>query len=254
MSDKANPRKLSLIVNDYTGEVNAIAASVLSMAAAWLAPLPEATMTARAIAQVFNLSMLWSAVVAASIELVGIRINAYYLDAVEFNASESAYNTQHGRKTDRVALEDTRGAVWMVYGFYGVTFLIVMFTAIYNAVTTNDPLKLLAILFPVMSSFGTISANRAASLHRKVAELAQPNKPLDVSGPPVDTIIKPVDTIGQKDMPLKSIDLNQWRALVASMNGNRPKTSTELNQWLATNGYEQKPVTTARRWADMKGA
>ena len=49
--------------------------------------------------------------------------------------------------------------------------------------------------------------------------------------------------------PLKIIELSEYRSLIAGLNGGTPRTAEAVNQWLEQHGYEQKPVSTARRWA-----
>jgi len=67
------------------------------------------------------------------------------------------------------------------------------------------------------------------------------------------TIEKPVVHTEPKTKPMAQpmeISLNQWRSLVSGMNGDRPTDAEGVNQWLSDNGYEQKPVSTARRWVN----
>lgn len=157
----------------WAGEFNAVLQSWSTMLSGWLAPIPEAAMTAGAIHQVFGLSNLLSVLVAGSIELVGISVNAHYLDAVAFNDAEEQYRARTVRKTYRVPLEDVKQAGRAVNGFYWTTGAIVALSAIYQAVTERELLKLLAILFPIASAIGTKAMNRRAALHRKRAMLAE---------------------------------------------------------------------------------
>ncbi len=73
-------------------------------------------------------------------------------------------------------------------------------------------------------------------------------KPVVATTKPVDTKSAPVVASSAPVDANKSISLDQWRALVAKMNGDKPRTPEEVNHWLAAHGYEQKPLTTARRW------
>lgn len=160
-------RTPSLFVNHWTDEINAMLQSVATAASAWLAPLPEAVMTARAIEIVFELPAAASFAVAASIELVGIGVNSYHLDAKAHNDDERKYKEQKGRVTYRNALVAEGDKA--VFCFYGVTGAIVAFTAVYEAIMQRNPLKLLAILFPIASAIGTVTMNRKAALHRRLA-------------------------------------------------------------------------------------
>lgn len=63
------------------------------------------------------------------------------------------------------------------------------------------------------------------------------------------TIERPVVANGKPVAAIKTIDAPLWRSLVAKMDGDAPMDATGVNQWLAGHGYEQKAVTTARRWA-----
>lgn len=62
---------------------------------------------------------------------------------------------------------------------------------------------------------------------------------------------RPVVTNGKPVAATKTIDAPLWRSLVAKMDGDAPMDAGAVNQWLAGHGYEQKAVTTARRWAEM---
>lgn len=65
------------------------------------------------------------------------------------------------------------------------------------------------------------------------------------------TIELPVVTNEKPAAAIKTIDAPLWRSLVAKMDGDAPMDATGVNQWLAVNGYEQKAVSTARRWATI---
>jgi len=58
-----------------------------------------------------------------------------------------------------------------------------------------------------------------------------------------------MDTTGKPPAQPKTIDAPLWRSLVAKMDGDAPMDATGVNRWLVDHGYEQKAVTTARRWA-----
>jgi hypothetical protein len=163
----------SLTVQHWAGEANAIASSIATTLSSWLSPVPEAVMTARAIGEIFELPMVWAGMVAASIELVGVSVNAHYLEAVDFNEEQERIKEQYGRKTYRHALEDAGSAKGFVVTFYVVTGLIVAGAAVNEAIIERNPLNLLAILFPVASAIGTITMNRRAALHRKLALIEQ---------------------------------------------------------------------------------
>lgn len=63
--------------------------------------------------------------------------------------------------------------------------------------------------------------------------------PVVTSEPPVNTQLTPSVAIG----------ITEWRSLVSTMNGNSPVDANGVNQWLHEHGYETKPTSTARRWA-----
>jgi hypothetical protein len=264
MNDKK--QTLSLKVEQWSGEVNAILSSITTTAASWLAPLPEAAMTTRSIVSIFGLPDVWAALVAGSIELVGVSVNAHYLSVVEFNANLEAYKEKHKAKTHRVPLEDEEAARKAVNRYYIITGLIVGLTAIYEVVFQSAPvITLLAIAFPFASAIGTKTMNRRASLHRKMVSMDTPKeptkKPVVASGQPVDEDDAPLVQMEKLKPPKvkpqtakKPITVSQWREVASTMNGDRPQTVEALNQWLSKNGYETKPVTTARRWLAMAQA
>lgn len=74
---------------------------------------------------------------------------------------------------------------------------------------------------------------------------------VETTGQPVAAIITPVAANGKPPEAPKTIDAPLWRSLVAKMDGDAPMDATGVNQWLAGHGYEQKAVTTARRWATI---
>lgn len=53
---------------------------------------------------------------------------------------------------------------------------------------------------------------------------------------------------GEDGAPLRRMTAQEWRAMAIT---GKPTTAAEVNRWLAENGYEQVPETTARRWAKM---
>jgi hypothetical protein len=64
-----------------------------------------------------------------------------------------------------------------------------------------------------------------------------------------------MDTTGKPPAQPKTIDAPLWRSLVEKMDGDAPMDAAGVNRWLAGHGYEQKAVSTARRWAEIaKGA
>ncbi len=158
----------SLVVEYWTGEINSILSSVATAFSGWLAPIPEAAMTSQAIIKIFELSPTLAVLVAASIELVGVSVNAHYLDIVAYNATEETEKERRGRKTHVNGLENVASARNSVIAFYCVTGLIVTCAAVFEVVVGGAPLiKLLAVLFPVASASGTLTMNKRAAFHRK---------------------------------------------------------------------------------------
>jgi hypothetical protein len=74
---------------------------------------------------------------------------------------------------------------------------------------------------------------------------------VETTGQLVAAIVPPVVTNGKPPASTKTIDAPLWRSLVEKMDGDAPMDAAGVNQWLAGHGYEQKAVTTARRWAEM---
>ncbi|MBN1815346.1 MAG: hypothetical protein JXA14_26175 [Anaerolineae bacterium] len=165
--------RLSLKVEYYTAEVGASLASVLSWLASWFAPVPEAVMTARAIGVIFEIGPLLSAIVAASIELVGMEINAHYMDVRGYNADLLAHQERYNARHTRLPLENAKAAGVAVWVFYAITSIIVIVTAIYEAAQSGEWLKLLAAAFPLVSALGTYTMNRRAAFHRRRVEIAE---------------------------------------------------------------------------------
>lgn len=83
------------------------------------------------------------------------------------------------------------------------------------------------------------------------AKVETTGQPVAAIVPPVVTIERPVVTNEKPPAAIKTIDAPLWRSLVAKMDGDAPLDAQAVNRWLAVNGYEQKAVTTARRWATI---
>lgn len=169
-------RNLSLEVAYWTGEINAMVSSVATALTGWLTPLPEAVVTSNALTKIADIPGWLALVVAASIEVTGISVNAHYLDALEFNEAQALDMARTGRKTHKYAPEDVQATRIAVFAYYGLTGFLVAATAIYEvAVEKQPPIKLLAIPLPVISAVGTITMNRRAAFHRKQARIAAAN-------------------------------------------------------------------------------
>lgn len=136
-------------------------------------------MTTTAITRIFELPVLVSVFVAASIELVGINVNSRYLEAKTFNDDLETYKARYKSATYRYPRENEDGARSRLVWFYIITGCIVAFTAFYEVfVEKAVPIKLLACLFPVTSAIGTLVANERAAFRRKIATLqANENQP-----------------------------------------------------------------------------
>jgi hypothetical protein len=262
-------RTISPWAEHWTGEINAVFVSFLTMASNWLAPVPEAAMTGSAIVEIFALPVWLGYVVAASIEVAGFGVNAYYLEAQAFNDDEEAYKERHNRKTYRLPLENSEGARKMVLWFYIVTGCVVGFNAIYQVMLeAAKPIKLLAILFPVVSALATIAANKRAALHRKQLRTK--------AGAPVASIAKqvaPIETPTAQDdaqptlvsTPLAqpgATTIDVWREICASANGGAPlmdklrqgdvtNKADCVNEILQQRGFAPVSAPTARRYAKM---
>ena len=163
----------SLVVRHWTGEFNAILSDAASALSGWLTPLPEAAVTSNALTQIADIPNWLAFVVAASIEVTGISINAHYLDALEFNEAQELEMARTGRKTYKYIPENAQAARNAVVWYYGLTGFLVAATALYEVAVESAPLiKLLVIPFPVISAIGTITSNRRAAFHRKQASIA----------------------------------------------------------------------------------
>jgi hypothetical protein len=89
-------------------------------------------------------------------------------------------------------------------------------------------------------------------------KVATSDRRMETAGQPVATneqkavtIERPVVANGKPVAAIKTIDAPLWRSLVAKMDGDAPMDAVSVNRWLASHGYEQKAVTTARRWATI---
>lgn len=101
------------------------------------------------------------------------------------------------------------------------------------------------------------NAELTAALQRANAELDATDRqqsaipaPVAVSEPPQTANSAPMAASGDAAPRLSPAE---WRAIFASLNGDRPTTAAGVNRWLAENGYAQVPGTTARRWAKTCG-
>lgn len=207
-------------------------------------------MTGAAIQQIFNLPAVWSYIVAASIEVAGFGINAYYLEAQAFNEAELAHMERYHAKTLRLPLEDIGGARKAKNGFYIVTGCIVAFNAIYQVAAKGaDAIVLLACLFPVASAIATSAANKRAALHRKIVRSREPAANVaETSRERDETVTQPRESAPIE--PPRRIDIAEWRELAAGLNGNRAgMDAAGVNALLESRGLATIPPSTARGWA-----
>ena len=272
MLTKANP-PASAKIERAAAEIGASVASVASWIASWLAPVPEAVMTARAIQTVFVLPYGLALAVAASIEVVGVSINAHYQDVRARNAELLALQERHGARSTRYPLENERGALAAVVAFYGVTAAIVWATAVFEAVTLARPLTLLACLFPVVSALGTVTMNARAAFHRRkltqdgagLARRSADWREAGADGAQPAQVAKtgaPVARDRRKGGAVRRFTGAEWRQYCAGLNGNGAGLARELAQaenkavvlaaWLHQNKIEPPAAeATRRRWADV---
>lgn len=249
-------KTLSLVVNHWVGEFNSAFASIASALSAWLAPVPEAAMTAIAIGKIFELKPLFSIFIAASIELVGVSVNEYFQDATAFNENEKIHKEKRGAKNYRHPLENVRSAKVFVWAFYIVTGIIVAVTAAYEVFYEEKlPIKLLAALFPVASAIGTITMNRRAALHRKKVQIDSAAKQIVRNEPKKERL-------RTESVKKGRMSAQDWREFVRNPDGSVDlvrKFKTEprgihagiVNEIMDRAGFARLPVSTARDRAKM---
>lgn len=253
--------KMSLAVEHWTAEIGTSLASILSWLASWFAPVPEAVMTARAIATIFDLSPALSGIVAISLELVGMQVNAYWLDSLDFNEKLETHRERYNAKTYRYPKENTKAACAFVWAFYGITTMIVVATAIYQYDVSGEWITLLACAFPLASAIGTVTMNKRAAFHRRrlaidavyETDRTQPAT-VSVSAEPAQVDAKPARPVAVRRMTCA-----EWRGICANPNGNRAEIervaaargaarAETVNAVLKAHGCKELPATTARDW------
>lgn len=150
-------------VERFMASAEAVLVSVVGRVACWLTPLPSAVLVSRAAGRVFGLAGIWTIIMAAVVELVGLVTSNLWLTAREWNRTK--------RKSDPAANEHL--AVSLMVGYFITTVALLLAFEIPNIVETGDYAGLTSLLFPGLSAVGVIALNERVTHHRRMAEVAR---------------------------------------------------------------------------------
>jgi len=175
-------------VDRKVGELEAIALAVVGRVASWVAPIPVAVMTARAIALIFDLPDLWGGITAAALELVGMTTTALWLDLKEYNRTK--------RKSDPEAGAGL--ALGMMVAYFVVDLSIIGVITVKEIQDTGNWSRLIAVLFPVMSAVGVIVLNQRVRHYHRLAQIdvgkaerrSKRSHPSQPTAQPADVIVE----------------------------------------------------------------
>jgi len=242
----------SIKTDHFIGELNSIMTSWTSFIGSWVAWFPEAAMTATALAEIFHWNVILAVIVAVAVEFMGHEVNTYYQDAQAFNEEEELWQKKHKAKNLRYKLESMDLALALLVGYYLSTWIFVIGTAVYGAITTQRPVLYLMIPFPIATAIGNIVANLRASLHRKRRRRDDAATERQSARQSHGTRTEPARTDEKS-----RISARDWRKLARSPNGSaamferfrtepRSKHATIVNDIMRELGYEEVPQSTAR--------
>jgi len=148
------------VTEDLMGAAEAVLVSIIGRLACWLAPLPSAILVSRAAVRVFALDGLWSVVIAAVLELIGLVTSNLWLTAKEWNQTRT-------RKGDPLANEAL--ALGLMACYFVTAFLLLLAVELPVLISTGNLTGLTALLFPVLSAVGVIALNERVTHYRRVA-------------------------------------------------------------------------------------
>lgn len=140
---------------------------------------------------------------------------------------------------------------WFAFASAGFIPLLLAFIGFAQALISTPPevnttgAKVNTTEQPVNATFRAVNKSEqpvACSEHK----VNTTERSLNVNERPVNTTERSLNT---SEHSVNTIECSLWRSLVAGMNGDTPHDATGVNQWLSAHGYEQKSLSTARRWA-----
>jgi uncharacterized membrane protein len=154
-------RDSAAVADDIAGGVEALALTVVSRVAVWVAAIPTVALTSRTAAVVFGLSNGAALAAAVALEVCGQAVVSLWLDAKAYNATK--------RKADPPASDGLALAMTLVY--FVTDFILVGVLEVPKAL--DDPVHWAALLFPLMQVVSTITLVERAKHFRRLAEIAQ---------------------------------------------------------------------------------
>lgn len=150
-------------VENRMATIESIIVAVVGRVACWLTPLPSAVLVARAAGRIFGLEGVWSIIMAASIELIGLVTSNLWLTAKDWNQTK--------RKSDPAANEKL--ALGLVIGYFVTAFAMLLGFEIPNVLETGSAIGLTSLLFPCLSAVGVIALNERVIHYRRIGAIAE---------------------------------------------------------------------------------
>ena len=162
-------RESANLTESFMAALEIVITAVVGRLATWVAPLPSAVLVGRAVGQIFDLAGAWPAVMAGTVELIGLVTANLWLTAKEWNANK--------RKSDPSANE--RLALGLLLFYFVITLAILAVIEIPKVwdVIPAEVASLTALLFPGLSAVAVMALNermaqakRQAALDSEIAE------------------------------------------------------------------------------------
>jgi len=210
-------------IDRAAGDVESIALAVLGRIASWVAPVPVAVMTAKALEEIFALPFTLAAVSSAALELVGMTTSALWLDLVDYNDSK--------RKSDPEAKAGL--AKVMMIAYFVIDIIIIIAVSVKRIIDApEDWSPAIAILFPIVSAVGVIVLNQRVRHYRRLAQIDADKAERSARA------------------RMEDASLADVRAVAAQLNGNRDICTADwLKQELETRGLRASSRRTLQDWS-----
>ena len=158
-------------VDETMANLEAILEATLGRVASWVAPVPEAIMTARAAELIFDVGKVPAIMTAVSMELVGLTVGSNWLKVRAYNAVRHVDEQDHTQDDPPVS-QKTANALMVTY--YGISVALIGGISVFETFQgAQQYQKLLAVLFPVVSVIGVASMNLRVQLYKAQDEASR---------------------------------------------------------------------------------
>lgn len=225
-------------VDAIMGAVEAVVLAVVVRLASWGSSIPNVVMVSRSAESMFSISPAWAMAIAVSLELIGHAVVSHWQAAHAWN------------ETKRVRDPAARAglALGMVVVYFAIDVLMVGALAWSQYMMTGDGRIWIAISYPVIGITVAIVTHERAALVR-----VQVGVQIERDRAHAERVERKAAPAAPAERPIERLvapQVDQWRAIYRSMNGERSQMSAARVQHLLNeHGYGAVPGSTARRWA-----